>query len=62
MHGEPQSIWERAKNKLSKVEPISDYHKDGLLRCLETSIEFLDEETRECFLDLWEYAKEVGKL
>lgn len=57
LHGEPQPIWERAKNKLSKAEPISDYHKDEVLRCLETSIDFLDEEARGCFLDLGAFPK-----
>ncbi|KAH9319578.1 hypothetical protein KI387_021347, partial [Taxus chinensis] len=52
LHGEPLVVWESAKNKLSKGESISDYHKDGLFRCLETSIDFLDDVARECFLDL----------
>uniref|UniRef100_A0A0C9RM11 TSA: Wollemia nobilis Ref_Wollemi_Transcript_11548_3732 transcribed RNA sequence n=1 Tax=Wollemia nobilis TaxID=56998 RepID=A0A0C9RM11_9CONI len=52
LHGQPSPAWESAKNKLSRAEKISDYHKEGLLGCLETSIDFLDEEARECFLDL----------
>ncbi|GLJ19852.1 hypothetical protein SUGI_0359740 [Cryptomeria japonica] len=52
LRGEPRVAWESAKNKLSKGEPISDYHKDGLVRYLETSISFLDDIARECFLDL----------
>ncbi|GLJ19848.1 hypothetical protein SUGI_0359660 [Cryptomeria japonica] len=52
LNGEPRAAWETAKKKLCQGEPISDYHKDGLLRCLETSISFLDDVARECFLDL----------
>ncbi|KAH9291997.1 hypothetical protein KI387_042811 [Taxus chinensis] len=52
LHGEPCVAWESAKNKLSKGKSISDYHKEGLLECLETSIDFLDDVARECFLDL----------
>ena len=52
LHGQPLSAWERAKKKLLNGEPISDYHKEGLLRVLETSIDVLNEETRVCFLDL----------
>ena len=52
LYGQPHPAWEGAKKKLLKGESISDYHKEGLLRCLETSIDALDEEARECFLDL----------
>ncbi|KAH9319576.1 hypothetical protein KI387_021345 [Taxus chinensis] len=52
LNGVPRVAWESAKNKLSKGESISDYHKEGLLRCLKTSIDFLDDVARECFLDL----------
>jgi len=51
LHGEPRSVWESAKTKLLNRESISDYHREGL-RCLEPSIEVLDEEAWECFLDL----------
>uniref|UniRef100_A0A0C9QPM7 TSA: Wollemia nobilis Ref_Wollemi_Transcript_14554_2441 transcribed RNA sequence n=1 Tax=Wollemia nobilis TaxID=56998 RepID=A0A0C9QPM7_9CONI len=52
LHGEPPVAWQSARDKLSKGEPISDYHKEGLLRCLETTIDCLDDVARECFLDL----------
>eukprot|EP01018_Ginkgo_biloba_P008453 Gb_07066 [translate_table: standard] len=58
LHGEPRPVWESAKNKLSRAESISDYHKDGLYRCLETSIDVLDEEARECFLDLGSFPED----
>ncbi|XP_057842199.1 putative disease resistance protein At5g47280 [Cryptomeria japonica] len=52
LNGETRVAWESARTKLSKREPISDYHRDGLFRCLETSISILDDVARECFLDL----------
>eukprot|EP01018_Ginkgo_biloba_P004416 Gb_41056 [translate_table: standard] len=52
LHGEPFPVWESAKQKLSRAESISDYHKEVLLNCLETSIDVLDEEAKQCFLDL----------
>ncbi|KAH9288783.1 hypothetical protein KI387_032900, partial [Taxus chinensis] len=52
LHGEPLVAWKSAKNKLSKGYSISDYHKDRLFRCLESSIDFLDDVARECFLHL----------
>jgi hypothetical protein len=58
LHGQPHPAWESAKNKLSNGESISDYHKEGLLRCLETSIDVLDEESRECFLDLGSFPED----
>uniref|UniRef100_A0A0C9RGS0 TSA: Wollemia nobilis Ref_Wollemi_Transcript_25735_2823 transcribed RNA sequence n=1 Tax=Wollemia nobilis TaxID=56998 RepID=A0A0C9RGS0_9CONI len=55
--GEPSMIWETAKRKLSRGEPISEYHIEGLLNCLETSIDVLDEDLRQCFLDLGAFPK-----
>ncbi|KAH9319575.1 hypothetical protein KI387_021344, partial [Taxus chinensis] len=52
LHRESHVVWKRAKSKICQGESISDYHKEGLLRLLETSIDFLDDVTRECFLDL----------
>lgn len=52
LRGEPLVTWQSAKNKLSKGETISDYHREGLLRRLETSIDVVDDVLRECFLDL----------
>ncbi|XP_059074999.1 probable disease resistance protein At4g33300 [Cryptomeria japonica] len=52
LHGEPQQVWERAKNKISRGESISAYHKNGLLKLLEISIDSLDDVAKECFLDL----------
>ncbi|XP_057866624.2 probable disease resistance protein At4g33300 [Cryptomeria japonica] len=52
LNGEPHWTWLNAKNKLSQGQSISSYHKEGLFRCLETSIDFLDDVGRECFLDL----------
>jgi hypothetical protein len=58
LHGEPRPVWESAKNKLLNGESVSDYHKERLLRCLETSIDVLDEETRECFLDMGSFPED----
>ncbi|XP_057870987.2 putative disease resistance protein At5g47280 isoform X1 [Cryptomeria japonica] len=52
LNGEPYVTWSNAKNKLSLGESISSDHEEGLFRCLETSINFLDDVGRECFLDL----------
>lgn len=58
LRGESRPVWESAKNKLLNGESISDYHKEGLLRCLESSIDVLDEEVRECFLDLGSFPED----
>ncbi|GLJ19961.1 hypothetical protein SUGI_0361980 [Cryptomeria japonica] len=58
LHGEPHEVWERAKDKISKGESISDYHKNGLIRLLEISIDSLDDVAKECFLDLGLFAEE----
>jgi len=58
LHGEPRPVWESAKNKLLNGEPISYYHKQGLLVCLQTSIDVLDQEVRECFLDLGSFPED----
>nr|AAY78890.1 CC-NBS-LRR resistance-like protein [Pinus lambertiana] len=58
LHGEPWPVWESAKKKLLNGESISDYHKEGLFKCLETSIGVLDEEARECFLDLGSFPED----
>ena len=58
LHGQPRPVWDSAKNKLLNEKSISDYHKEGLLRCLETSIDALDEEARECFLDLGSFPED----
>ncbi|XP_059075618.1 putative disease resistance protein At5g47280 [Cryptomeria japonica] len=52
LNGEPHVTWLNVKNKLSLGESISSDHEGGLFRCLETSIDFLDNDGRECFLDL----------
>ncbi|XP_059075000.1 probable disease resistance protein At4g33300 [Cryptomeria japonica] len=52
LHGEPHEVWERAKDKICKGESISDYHKNGLIRLLEISIDSLDDVAKECFLDI----------
>uniref|UniRef100_A0A0D6QU60 Uncharacterized protein n=1 Tax=Araucaria cunninghamii TaxID=56994 RepID=A0A0D6QU60_ARACU len=58
LYGAPLVAWQSAKNKLSKGEPISDYHKEGVLRCLETSIHCLDDVAKECFLDLGSFPED----
>ncbi|XP_057843948.2 probable disease resistance protein At4g33300 [Cryptomeria japonica] len=51
MHGELDEAWKRAKKK-SEGEYISDYHRKGLFRLLQTSIDSLNYVAKECFLDL----------
>jgi len=58
LHGEPRPVWESAKKKLLNGESISDYHKEGLFKCLETSIDVLDDEARECFSDLGSFPED----
>ena len=58
LHGQPHPVWVSAKNKLLNGEPISNNHKQGLIICLETSINILDEEVRECFLDLGSFPED----
>ncbi|GLJ44172.1 hypothetical protein SUGI_0921760 [Cryptomeria japonica] len=57
LRGESTLVWESAKQKLSRAEHISEYHKEGLLNCLETSIDVLDDDLRQCFLDLGAFPK-----
>ena len=58
LHGKPYFMWARAKNKLLNGELVSNYHKEGLLRCLESSIDVLEEEARDCFLDLGSFPED----
>lgn len=55
LNGEPHVAWLNAKDKLSQGQSISSYHKEGLFRCLDTSIDFFDDVGRECFLVLASY-------
>ena len=57
MRGKPRPIWSNAQRKLSKSESISEYHKESLLKCLETSIDVLDGKHKQCFLDLGAFPK-----
>ena len=52
LRNEPKPIWENAKKKLLRAEPISQYHREELLNCLETSVDVLDNELKECILEL----------
>ncbi|XP_059071826.1 probable disease resistance protein At4g33300 [Cryptomeria japonica] len=58
LRGEPHDVWERAKDQISRGESISDYHKKGLIKLLEISIDSLDDVARECFLDLGLFPEE----
>lgn len=53
----PRTVWEAANEKLSRAQPISDPHRDELLHCLETSVDALDEESKQCFLDFGAFPK-----
>ncbi|KAL2895112.1 hypothetical protein RDABS01_011021 [Bienertia sinuspersici] len=52
LRGQPQMFWISAKNRLSRGEPIGESHEINLLKRMETSISYLPEKVRECFLDL----------
>ena len=56
LRNEPQPVWEKAKKKLSREESILKHHREDLLHCLETSIDVLDDETKD-FMDLGEFPK-----
>jgi hypothetical protein len=57
LHHKPRPVWEIAKDKLSRAEPISEDHKDDLLSRLETSIDILNDKEKQCFLDLGAFPK-----
>ncbi|KAH9608121.1 hypothetical protein KSS87_021127 [Heliosperma pusillum] len=52
LRGQPQMFWESAKKRLSRGEPIGESHEINLLKRMETSISYLPEKVKECFLDL----------
>ncbi|KAH9290121.1 hypothetical protein KI387_034238, partial [Taxus chinensis] len=53
LRDEPPPVWIIAQNKLSRGDSISDYHEDGLYEPLKTtSIDVLDDDEKQCFLDL----------
>ncbi|XP_059074900.1 disease resistance protein ADR1-like [Cryptomeria japonica] len=58
LYGEPHVAWENAKKILALGESLSSYHSEGVFRCLETSIDCLDDVGRECFLDLGLFPEE----
>ncbi|GLJ58452.1 hypothetical protein SUGI_1450210 [Cryptomeria japonica] len=43
LYREPHVAWENAKKILSLGESLSSYHSEGVFRCLETSIDCLDD-------------------
>lgn len=49
--------WRSAKAKLSRAEHIDEFHRDGVLNCLKKSVDFLDDQLKECFLDLGAFPK-----
>lgn len=52
LRGQPPMFWTSAKNRLSRGEPIGESHEANLLERMKTSISYLSEKVRECFLDL----------
>ncbi|XP_057849400.2 probable disease resistance protein At4g33300 [Cryptomeria japonica] len=52
LYGESDPVWERVEKSLSAGEPFRDDHKGSLLNKLKTSIDVLEDNERECFLDL----------
>eukprot|EP00253_Pinus_taeda_P016029 PITA_16029 len=57
LRGKPRPIWSNAQRKISKSESISEYHKESLLKRLETSIDVLDGKHKQCVLDLGAFPK-----
>ncbi|GLJ35581.1 hypothetical protein SUGI_0715270 [Cryptomeria japonica] len=53
LRDEPTPVWQIAKNKLSRGETISSYHEEELHERLKTtSIDVLEDDAKQCFLDL----------
>lgn len=52
LHDQPPAAWITAKDKLSQGQTISEYHKTEVLKRMATSIDILEEDVRECFLDM----------
>ncbi|XP_059064366.1 probable disease resistance protein At4g33300 [Cryptomeria japonica] len=57
LKGKTHVAWERANSKISNGEIISQYYEEGILRCLESSIDSLDDVVKDCFLDLGLFPK-----
>lgn len=51
LNGLLSEAWVTAKKKLSEGQPVSDDHKNAL-RVMGTSVDILEKEVRECFLDM----------
>ncbi|KAH9301383.1 hypothetical protein KI387_012966, partial [Taxus chinensis] len=58
LHNKCPAVWKDGRVRLSRAQSISDYHKEGLLKCIETSVDMLEEEVRECFLDLGSFPED----
>ncbi|KAG9440729.1 hypothetical protein H6P81_020894 [Aristolochia fimbriata] len=58
LRGQPPLIWESAKNKLSKGEPISESHEVKLLERMAVSVDCLSSRVKECFLDLGSFLED----
>jgi len=52
LRNEPRPSWKSARNKLSGAKSTSQYYKDSVFDRLQMSIDILDDEPKECFLDL----------
>lgn len=52
LRGQPPMFWISAKKRLSRGEPIGESHEVNLVKRMETSISYLPEKVKECFLDL----------
>nr|ABR16233.1 unknown [Picea sitchensis] len=57
LRDQPWPVWKSAKEKLSRAESISSYHREKVLERLETSIDVLRDDSRQCFLDLGAFPK-----
>ncbi|GLJ43432.1 hypothetical protein SUGI_0902460 [Cryptomeria japonica] len=52
LYGMPDSVWKAAKDALARGEAADDNQIEVLLKSLETSINVLDDNEKQCFLDL----------
>lgn len=60
LRDQPWPVWESAKDDLSRADYLNDLHKEELLNCLETSVNILDDELKQCFLDLGAFPQGRG--
>eukprot|EP00252_Welwitschia_mirabilis_P017779 TRINITY_DN3947_c0_g1_i2.p1 TRINITY_DN3947_c0_g1~~TRINITY_DN3947_c0_g1_i2.p1 ORF type:complete len:782 (-),score=106.67 TRINITY_DN3947_c0_g1_i2:88-2433(-) len=52
LQNEPYLRWKSAREKLAQGKFISEDHKECVVECMVTSLDVLEKDVKECFLDL----------